>query len=533
MYYLRSAVSFSVNLDLHNRLVILSYLGLLPIGRSLPAETTSLIIFIMGQGASRYEGGAKSVKAGLALSVSGVREVSVLRYSHPAPLPIGSSVHKNIIDPARAPETPQHGNPQTLSDPSTDIHNAIKEVPVEIFLKIVEYLSPASVRSLSYTCRSLSRMFDASAAELMGKPPKRPRLEPSWNVTNLWYQVFGKEAKEARSSTEPNQWWELLVMLHRDNMWPGNVVCNACIGVHTKSAFSQSSLHSPPTESNCLGTTGCVEICPHAQLDFWRLKKICNSPKAYKRVLREKHARFPEDSKDEEIHPAQRAWEAGLDPKQMEEVKAERAQEKEARALARANVAAEQERGWTTKTKTMCNQCAIPVMITSWGESRVCFPLAVISRWEPKYRFVPSAKDLANHMKSLEPAVCPHLKMNSSEVMSAYCQNFKKGGWHCCKCPACSVPYQKCALCHARFWYDIGDFRNLEHVLCLFVERRFDPSVGVANSTWINQLIPVPNEYRPWGFKGPKFVESTGGYQINEHSIKLGEYSWGVFYPSL
>jgi hypothetical protein len=127
-----------------------------------PTDLASLFVSIMGQSSSKHGREANKTKTGLALRATGKRLVDKLRHSHPAAVQLQSSVHDDISDPT--PACTLH----TLSKPSADMHNAIGKIPVEVFLNIVIYLSPASVRSLSYTCRSLSHIFGASAVELMG-----------------------------------------------------------------------------------------------------------------------------------------------------------------------------------------------------------------------------------------------------------------------------------------------------------------------------------------------------------------------------
>lgn len=457
-----------------------------------PADLTSSSTSIMGQSSSKHGREANKTKTGLALSATGKRLVDKLRHSHPSTL-----------------------------------HNAIETIPVEIFMNIVKYLPASSVRSLSYTCRSLSHIFGASAAELMGEPPFQWHLEPRRNVLDAFCRRSDSEPSNTHLGTEPNEWWELMVMLHRDKMWPGKAVCSACIGVHDRSAFSQSSLRGPQTESKCLGMSGVVKICPHHQVDFLDLKEKCNSPGNYKRLLRKEHARSAKlHNEDEDVGAG--AWKAGLSPKQIKKAETKIKAVKE---LASAQVASEKEHAWTTGVKKTCNTCIIPVTIQSWGRSRVCFPVAVKKRDSLRN---PTQKDLTNHMKLLDAAVCPHLKMNSPAIMNAYCAKCKRSGGEGCHCRKCAVPYHECASCRARFWFEIGDFPRLQRVIHLVVVRNFDPSVGVTNSTWINQLTPTmakDSDHKSWWFERMALLDEDGCC-ADFLSVQDGRWPSSIFYFS-
>lgn len=445
-----------------------------------PTDLASLFVSIMGQSSSKHGREANKTKTGLALRATGKRLVDKLRHSHPAAVQLQSSVHDDISDPT--PACTLH----TLSKPSADMHNAIGKIPVEVFLNIVIYLSPASVRSLSYTCRSLSHIFGASAVELMGESPFRPHLERPWDATDRWYPWSMLKTSSAHLGKAPSEWWKLMIMLHRDNMWPGKAVCRACIGVHDIAAFSPSYLRGPQTESKCLGWSGWVNICSHMEFDFLDLKEKCNSPETYKRIKRDEHTRSSKTSHYADEDDVAGARKARLTPKQTEEAEAKRVQSRKQTMLDSAKAAAEEERVWTMEKKMTCNHCAIPVTITSWGRSRVCFPLTVKRRdWPGK----PRRKDFT-FMGSPEAAVCPHLTLNSSIIVDAYCANSKRLSGGGCNCRKCAVPYHQCALCHAKLWYDIGDYLWVSNVTYLIVERSFDPSVGIANSAWLNQLSP-------------------------------------------
>lgn len=114
-------------------------------------------------------------------------------------------------------------------------------------------------------------------------------------------------------------------------------VCRACNRVHEKSAFSQSSLDRSPTKSRCLGMSEWVKICPHTRINFSELKGTCSSPETYKRLLPEEHTRFPESSQDEDEDGFTGAWKARLNPEQMEEAEAKRAQRMEAKERRQRN----------------------------------------------------------------------------------------------------------------------------------------------------------------------------------------------------
>ena len=61
----------------------------------------------------------------------------------------------------------------------------------------------------------------------------------------------------------------LLIMLDRDQkIPPSRAVCSSCADTHDRSSFSADSLAQSSRKRRCIGSVGCVWVCPHWIFDY-------------------------------------------------------------------------------------------------------------------------------------------------------------------------------------------------------------------------------------------------------------------------
>ena len=397
---------------------------------------------------------------------------------------------KAIVHARHAPEAqtiPSLFSNNALHIPPTGGGNGFQEIPVELLFEITNCLSPASLLSLSYTCRSLSHALGLSVNEELGKPKPCAKVQMPDNR-------FQDSVPQNRAPVSPQPWnvqdledtmrperLELLCMLDRDGMWPGKSICSACTTVHNKSSFSQESLQQSNSTRQCLGSQGRIWICPHIQTDYFELKALCNFP-----VTKAKRAvACPGICEGEE------AWMNHMNcPEDLDSAGAKTGwwNQNREREAAKEIAALEREK-WT-----ICEKCNITVLTTSWANSRIWFPLNL--------ELIPGSiipeKDVASDLSRLDAPICPHMKLSSPIVLAAYSQECKRlesiprdsSEWAPCPCRACLVPYHECPICHAKFGFDFKRAWQRDSVLHIFVDRSFSPFKAITDPAWIAQLVP-------------------------------------------
>ena len=158
-------------------------------------------------------------------------------------------------------------------------------LPTEIILIATRYLPPSGVMSLSYSCRAIRDKINASIEHSLGTKNKIAQLSPSALGDNLPPRMFGN--RRGRTQSLPatvripyhTERLKLLCMLDRDQIIPpSKAVCSSCADTHDRSKFSELSLAQSSCDRRCIGSAGCVWICPHWMFDY-NMVNMSNHPK--------------------------------------------------------------------------------------------------------------------------------------------------------------------------------------------------------------------------------------------------------------
>ena len=152
---------------------------------------------------------------------------------------------------------------------------SLPSLPTEIVLNVTQYLPSSGLMSLSYSCRTIRTKINASIEYSLGTKNKIAQLSSFALGDNLPPRMFG--SRTVRTQTPPvtvrspyhTERLKLLCMLDRDQtISPSKAVCSSCADTHDRSKFSGLSLAQPPCDRRCIGSTGCVWICPHWIFDY-------------------------------------------------------------------------------------------------------------------------------------------------------------------------------------------------------------------------------------------------------------------------
>ena len=162
---------------------------------------------------------------------------------------------------------------------------SLPSLPTEIILIATRYLPPSGVMSLSYSCRTIRNKMNASIENSLGTKNKIAQLSPFALGDNLPPRMFGN--RRGRTQSPParvrnpyhTERLKLLCMLDRDQIIPpSKAVCSSCADTHDRSKFSELSLAQSSCDRRCIGSAGCVWICPHWIFDY-NMVNMSNNPK--------------------------------------------------------------------------------------------------------------------------------------------------------------------------------------------------------------------------------------------------------------
>ena len=137
------------------------------------------------------------------------------------------------------------------------------------------------------------------------------------------------------------------------------------------------------------------------------------------------------------------------------------------------------------------------VQVTDWSTSCVTFPiLKVILRDElgkRKNDWLPNANNMADILRPLDAAVCPHAGVNSPQIIQAYrrdCTHCQTGAEH--ETPhSCCHGSVRCKDCPATIVFESRMLSDKTGLLELKVTRQFDMMEGIKRATdseWLTQL---------------------------------------------
>lgn len=345
----------------------------------------------------------------------------------------------------------------------------IETLPVELFLQITKYLYPKDLLCLNYTCRGLAQFLATSIPNLVEFLSQRERLE-------------------------------ILFQLDRDHLWRGKRACGACFTVHNKECFSKESLAKWDVTRQFLGSEMRVWICPHVQFSHHRITSILNTSPAW-RLFSEDKPRLGLGGiggKDGFCE----AWKRRLTSSEAEEenrttwlIKRRIEEEKNIKLFMRqASRYRPGDIDQTEEEKQRCDRCQ-GVTFSTWARSSVKLEIAILPNEDGLWR-VPSEKEVKKRMRSTQARMCPHLNLSDPCIMGAYSEICKaigrKAPQNACSCRVCVAPQHGCSHCHAKFRFEIEDRYNHTsrlRSLCVVIERKFDPTIGITNPAWIAQLV--------------------------------------------
>ena len=180
----------------------------------------------------------------------------------------------------RAPELSRNN----VKPPREPVRFDISNLPIEIILLVAEYLSPSNIMSLTYTCAKLRKEMGISIGRVLGKKKGIVQLPNSALEDNLPTLTFSRgEATwtlpTILSNEQQTERLDLLTMLDRDQKIPqSRAVCSSCADTHDRSRFSAESLAQSSRERRCIGSAGCVWLCPHWIFDY-NLMTTSTAPK--------------------------------------------------------------------------------------------------------------------------------------------------------------------------------------------------------------------------------------------------------------
>ncbi|KAK8179969.1 uncharacterized protein BKA78DRAFT_364169 [Phyllosticta capitalensis] len=128
-----------------------------------------------------------------------------------------------------------------------DEKNFIRELPIELIIKILIYLGPADRLSLSiFLFRKVEKSTVRSA-------PRRDREDFNDRIRR---DNFPKLCQMERDESR----WSFFTKTKR--------VCGGCKALHNADFFSRKQLSAPPEERVCRGREGRLQICEHRVLSF-------------------------------------------------------------------------------------------------------------------------------------------------------------------------------------------------------------------------------------------------------------------------
>ena len=392
-----------------------------------------------------------------------------------------------------------HGRRTTQSSPFCSL-------PPEMLDAITDYLPSSSILALSYTCRYFASYL-RSTALMSGsrRKPERPYLrarvqdrysQPRVSLYSVLQDPYGKnDFPYFLNQTRTYDSLKLLFLLDRDGLWPGKAACSWCCTVHSVDTFSPQSLENVSTR-NCMGTNGFVEICPHMRLRYGSLLAVCNSHKAWEKIIRKNE----HDTQRYQSHHIQtkeripKEYQKRLTPAELEAAEAKTLERSEARSREQKQAFENEKRQYTDKITESCNQCTYPVSITTWATSKVIFPIIFQSQLDEPDEI---RSQVATALKNSRKSICPHLPLSHPSVLGAYdptCNSFERFKVKTlmgieCRCRNCSgLADNECRVCHAEFKFVLTDYGRRD-ALQIVAERSFDPTCGPFDPKWINQLV--------------------------------------------
>ena len=201
-------------------------------------------------------------------------------------------------------------------------------------------------------------------------------------------------------------------------------------------------------------TTGMIWICPHVEVSHSELTVLCGPSKT-------------------------------LDPP-----------EDLSRALWRVQRGTyDGERSQDVRTLE-CSACKVPVRLTGISKLHVSFPVLKVDllddEGERKVELGPRRKAILKRLQKYGAPFCPHLRLNSPEVLAAYDEHSRRledqdTPVHC-SCMVCSQNRIECKHCHAAIAFEVQQVSRRSWLLSVAVTRDLKPTTNANDPQWLSQL---------------------------------------------
>lgn len=301
-----------------------------------------------------------------------------------------------------------------IDPPLPSDESGFHRFPEHLLPKITQHLDPISLRCLSYSCRSLRRLV---IVKVMEAPPKRePRVKLYTRFRNPGGEKVRDSEIAAMETTRYNasmrfssllprpedpkhlERYDILCMLHRDEVFPGKRVCRACLAGYDDEFSLDGALKKEEGDDQCRRCRRRVWLCPHIQLGYRELEETNNSPQFYEKLMREQATVLRQGGDDD--------WKRMVTEKEAEEGEARRKERKMRWEEELAKEIKGSSRLWTQDKvyKRGCIECKIIVEVSTWGKSKVCFPLGPLQGdcwriWaygDPIWKGLPSEDEVTN-----------------------------------------------------------------------------------------------------------------------------------------
>lgn len=176
------------------------------------------------------------------------------------------------------------GEPASAEQSSRRVVN-ILDLPVELFWKIAETSSPASVIILGLTCRKLHGMLQYTARDILRcLPYVIPNQDHFHQDLSRINEVFRHQASQVARSLQADTNERLApaeyaYLLEQAFGRPAQLLtCSTCAATHPCSWFSPEQQLRSPKFRVCRAAEATIWLCDHLRLDFRQLRHLRSQP---------------------------------------------------------------------------------------------------------------------------------------------------------------------------------------------------------------------------------------------------------------
>ena len=317
----------------------------------------------------------------------------------------------------------------------------LESLPSELLLMIASHLSDVQRLALSYVSHHLSDVLNTTVAKVIG--PTQTLL-PSEFQEKPQYRTSTEVAYARNADPKRAQRLELLSLLDRDRPFFEKPICSACVTTHHRSQFTNSNLRLGPLNRECIGSAGCMWICPHLIIDHDFTKT------------------------DRSLHVGSEEW----------------SDFPQNRILPR-------------------NSCR-PCLKTSLMKTRLCptsavttIPMVIVDNLQEL-----QSCNISSIVGKMSVFVCPHIGSgNNHGIIQNFQPRCRKlephgGSLFCfkgCDCDTCPKKGRVCHICHTSAHWRVQDLQP-GFLLLLIITRELGQHPKITDSQWTSQLVQ-PEEF--------------------------------------